>query len=89
MIRWVVENMSETSFDYAVVTDDQRIEDEVKSVNGSVVRVDDLVPSGTERIALAFERYFKNKKYDYIINVQGDEPLLKKEAIHNIPTLKL
>lgn len=81
MIRWVAENMKETQFDYAVVTDDQRIEDEVKSFHGNVVRVDDLVPSGTERIAIAFERYYKNKQYDFVINVQGDEPLLKKEAI--------
>ena len=84
MIQYVVENCKETGFDYAVVTDDSRIEEFVYEIGGSVVRVDDDVPSGSERIALAYKRFFYNNKYDFVINVQGDEPLLKADTIVKI-----
>src|SRR5690606_29967525 len=75
MIQRVWENVAHF-FDAAVVTDDDRIEDAVKAFGGPVVRVDDDVESGTLRIGLAYERFFKEKDYDFILNVQGDEPLL-------------
>lgn len=84
MIDYVVENCQKTSFDYAVVTDDDRIESHLKSIGANVVRVDDDVPTGSERIALAFERFFSDKNYEYIVNVQGDEPLLKSNTIEEI-----
>lgn len=61
-----------------IVTDDDRIEAHVKDFGGNVVRVDDDVPSGTERIYLAYERFYAKENYDFVINVQGDEPLLKE-----------
>lgn len=84
MIHYVVENCQKTGFDYAMVTDDERIEDSVKSMNGNIVRIDDPVSTGSARIALAYERYFSDKNYDLIINVQGDEPLLKPDFIQSI-----
>jgi 3-deoxy-manno-octulosonate cytidylyltransferase (CMP-KDO synthetase) len=84
MISYMLDHCRETGFDYAVVTDDERIEDEVKSLKGNVIRVDDDVISGSERIALAVQRYYSDKNYDYIINVQGDEPLLTGTEIKNI-----
>ncbi len=68
-------------FDAFVVTDDQKVEDHVKAFSPNVVRVDDDVISGTLRIELAYVRFFKNKNYDLIINVQGDEPLLDSEDL--------
>jgi 3-deoxy-manno-octulosonate cytidylyltransferase (CMP-KDO synthetase) len=59
-----------------VVTDDERIERAVKGFGGQVLRVDDDVPSGSERIALAFERHLKSTRAKFVVNVQGDEPLL-------------
>ena len=64
-----------------VVTDDQRIEDHVNSFQGQVIRVDDEVVSGTERIFLALKRNFTHEKVDFIINVQGDEPLVSSQDI--------
>jgi 3-deoxy-manno-octulosonate cytidylyltransferase (CMP-KDO synthetase) len=64
-----------------VVTDDQRIEDHVKSFGGQVCRVDDDVISGSERIALALSRNFAHRTFDLIINVQGDEPLLNSQEM--------
>lgn len=84
MIQYVVENCIASGFDYAVVTDNDEIESTLKELNANVVRVDDDVPSGSERIALAYERFFSDKNYDYIINVQGDEPLLKGDLIKRV-----
>lgn len=86
MISRVLTNMSQfdcdsIDFDTYVVTDDERIENHIKDFGGNVVRVDDDVISGTLRIELAYSRFFKDKNYDLIINVQGDEPLLKKSEI--------
>jgi len=75
MIQRVFENCKSSGFQTAVVTDNDEIETHVKSFGGEVIRVDDDVPSGSERIALAFDRFFKATKADLVINVQGDEPL--------------
>ncbi len=64
-----------------IVTDDERIEKVAKEWKKEVVRIDDDVPSGSERIHLAHERYFKDENFDFVINVQGDEPLIKSELI--------
>jgi 3-deoxy-manno-octulosonate cytidylyltransferase (CMP-KDO synthetase) len=94
MIRRVLENCSrakldEFDFESFVVTDDQRIEDHVKSFSPNVVRVDDEVISGTLRIELAYERFFKNKNFDLIINVQGDEPLLQSSELEALAKFHL
>ena len=78
MISRVLENCKSAShptitFESFVVTDSDEVETHVKS---NVVRVDDDVISGTLRIELAYSRFFKDKNYDLVINVQGDEPLL-------------
>lgn len=84
MIQRVYESCLDSGFDTCVVTDNQEIEDHVKSF-GKVVRIDDDVPSGSERIALAVERYFSDTHYEFVINVQGDEPLIKgKELVELI-----
>ncbi len=76
MIQRVFENCNKSGYDTYVVTDDERIESHVNEF-GKAIRVDDDIPSGTERIFLAYQRNFKDKGYDFVINVQGDEPLLE------------
>ncbi|MBC74946.1 MAG: 3-deoxy-manno-octulosonate cytidylyltransferase [Halobacteriovoraceae bacterium] len=83
MIQHVVENCQASGFDYAVVTDNDEIEAALKD-NYQVVRVDDDVTTGSERIALALSRHFSEKNYEYVINVQGDEPLLKAELLKEL-----
>ena len=84
MIEYVVENCKDTGFDYSIVTDNDEIESFVQSIKGNVVRVDDDVTTGSERIALAYKRFFDDKDYEFIINVQGDEPLLIANEIKMI-----
>lgn len=89
MIDYVVENARASGFDYAVVTDDEKIASHLKSRGASFVMVEDNVPSGSERIALAYERFYKEKGYKLVINIQGDEPLLKASEIKRIASFHL
>jgi 3-deoxy-manno-octulosonate cytidylyltransferase (CMP-KDO synthetase) len=94
MIRRVLENCAsarheDLDFEAYVVTDDKRIEDHVKLFSPNVVRVDDDVISGTLRIELAFDRFFKAKNFDLVINVQGDEPLLQSIELVNLALFHL
>ena len=82
MISYVVRNCRESGLDFAIVTDNDEIEIEVKKLDAQVVRVNDDVSTGSERIALAYERHFSG--YERIINVQGDEPLLNAEVIQTL-----
>lgn len=84
MIERVYRNCELSGLECAVVTDDTRIEEHVLRFGGKVVRVDDDVPSGSERIALAFERFYKERKFEMVINVQGDEPLLKGDILREL-----
>ena len=68
MIKRVFDICKKTGIPTYVVTDNDKIESEVKKFTANVWRVDDDVASGTERIALAFERFCPNKnKVQYII----------------------
>ncbi len=82
MVERVVRNCEKSGFDCCVVTDSPEIEAHVKSF-GNVCRVDDDVSSGSERIALAYKRFYKDigQQYKLIINVQGDEPLIKADLL--------
>lgn len=60
--------------DVVVATDDKRIFDHVKSFGGEVVMTSTDHPSGTDRCAEVLEQ--SAKKYDLVINIQGDEPYI-------------
>ncbi len=89
MIERVYTNCKNSGFQTAVVTDNSEIEEHVKKFGGNVLRVDDDVPSGSERIALAYDRFYKNKFIDLVINVQGDEPLLQGDVLKELAQFHL
>ena len=65
-----------------VATDDNRIAEHVKSFGAEVVITKSEHPSGTDR---CFEAYQLNgEKYDYVLNVQGDEPFLDPKQINSL-----
>ena len=68
-------SIAELSFEVAVVTDSEEIENHVTDFGGRVFRVDDAVASGSERVFLGWKR-FVVEQVELIVNVQGDEPLL-------------
>lgn len=84
MIRTVYENITDSKFldDIIIATDDARIESECKKHNMQYVMTEPELPSGTDRIYQAVERSGINA--DIIVNVQGDEPLLKSGLIDDL-----
>jgi 3-deoxy-manno-octulosonate cytidylyltransferase (CMP-KDO synthetase) len=94
MIQWVYERAIR-SFDPSikviacVVTDSDKVKSVVDGFGGKVCIVNDHTESGTERIAFALERFFKNDHFDLVINVQGDEPLIESEIIEELANFHL
>ncbi len=64
--------------DVAVATDDERIFSHVLSFGGKVVMTGNH-SSGTDRCFDTLQQ--QHEKYDYVINVQGDEPFIQPEQI--------
>ena len=62
-----------------IATDDDKIVDHVNSFKGNVIKVDEECLNGTERICYALDDI--DKKYNIIVNVQGDEPFINPENI--------
>lgn len=89
MVERVYFNCLSSGFECAVVTDNDEIEDAVKAFGGKVLRVDDDVPSGSERIALAYVRFMEKHQPSLVINVQGDEPMLKGEVLRDLARFHL
>ena len=65
-----------------IATDDQRIVKHASSFGAKAIMTKTEYPSGTDR---CFEAYQLNgKSYDYVINIQGDEPFLDPEQINSL-----
>ena len=86
MIRRVYERCAEAFVDLYVATDDERIATEVRSFGGKVVMTAIDHANGTSRCLEAAEKVFQleGKKYDAIINIQGDEPLVDPAQLRDI-----
>ena len=67
-----------------VATDDRRIFEEVEHFGGDVVMTSTAHRNGTERCA---EVIREHTGYDYVINIQGDEPFIHPEHIDSVATL--
>jgi len=82
VIRRVYEATLKTGLfdDVIIVTDSDVIEEEVKSINGHVIRSKKEHESGSDRIAEAVS----DLDVDIIVNVQGDEPFIQKEPLEKL-----
>lgn len=69
--------------DVLVATDDRNIMEKVRSFGGKAVMTSPHHISGTDRIA----EVVSAMDYDIIVNVQGDEPLIKAEMIDDVISL--
>ena len=85
IIRHVYENTISTGLftDVFVVTDSDIIYKEIVGVGGKGVMSTKEHESGSDRIAEAIE----NIDADVIVNVQGDEPFIKKEPLEKVVSL--
>lgn len=75
------------ALDEAVVaTDDARILEHVQAFDGKALLTADTHLNGTDRCREAADRYAAQtgRRPDYIINIQGDEPLINPEQINEL-----
>ncbi|MFW5996966.1 MAG: 3-deoxy-manno-octulosonate cytidylyltransferase [Verrucomicrobiota bacterium] len=82
MIQWVCEqaDKSQTVDDVVVATDDKRIFRTVEEFGGKAVMTATEHRTGSDRIAEAVE----DIECDFVINLQGDEPLLPADVIDQL-----
>lgn len=73
--------------DVIVACDNNRIADAIESVGGTAVLTDPELPSGTDRVFAAWQKIDSEGKYKYIINVQGDLPLIDPEFVQKADEL--
>ena len=85
IIRHVYDNTVSTGLfnDVFVVTDSDIIYKEIKENGGKVIMSKKEHESGSDRIAEAIEK----TDIDIIVNVQGDEPFIKKEPLEKLVRL--
>lgn len=78
MIQRVYEQSSEVFSNLCVATDDERIYKAVEKFGGVAVMTSPMHQSGTDRVLEACHTYSRTmgKKFDVVINVQGDEPFI-------------
>lgn len=83
MIQRVYEqSVKATQLDQVIVaTDDERILNHVKNFGGQAVMTSESHHSGTDR---CFEALCKTGDYEYVINIQGDEPFISPEPIDSL-----
>lgn len=79
VIQHVYERAKEVIDDVYIATDDERIFNFVKSFGGQVIMTSQQHQSGTDRINEAI-KYIPGD-FDVVINIQGDEPFIRREQI--------
>ncbi len=70
-----------------VATDDEAIASVIAKVGGEAIMTRPDHPSGSDRICEALEKYDPEKKFDTIINLQGDLPVLDPEIVRQCAAL--
>jgi 3-deoxy-manno-octulosonate cytidylyltransferase (CMP-KDO synthetase) len=86
IIQMVYEQAIQCDFLSAVyvATDHIEIYDHVQSFGGKVIMTDFSHTSGTERCAEAVQKLGGTKEFDFVINIQGDEPIIEPAVIDNL-----
>lgn len=81
MIRRVYEQALKCKAIHKVVvaTDHFSIFENITEIGGNVVMTSDLHPSGTDRCFEVLKKL--DESYDFVINIQGDEPFILPEQI--------
>jgi 3-deoxy-manno-octulosonate cytidylyltransferase (CMP-KDO synthetase) len=86
MIQRVYEQATKSSLKKIVVaTDDQRIYEHVINFGGEAIMTSADHPSGTDRCWEAVQKL--KESYQYVINIQGDEPLIDPKQIDELAAI--
>ena len=84
LIQWVTDVVARCSTlsDFYVATDDQSIADFCQKINIKFLMTSTKAATGTDRVFEACQQLKKSGvRFDAVINIQGDEPLLPVEYI--------
>jgi 3-deoxy-manno-octulosonate cytidylyltransferase (CMP-KDO synthetase) len=86
MIQWVYEKTKQALENVYVATDDQRIVDAVEAFGGNAILTSRDHTTGTNRCLEALEKVNQKSedKFDAVINIQGDEPMLDPGQIKTL-----
>ncbi len=84
MIEWVYRRAENSDIDaITVATDDERIYEAVRKFGGNVVMTSKEHENGTSRIIEVINNP-EYSKFDFVINIQGDEPLIDIGSINTL-----
>ena len=85
IVQWVWEKAhnSKLADDVIIATDHELIYEKAKSFGANVEMTSENHQSGSDRIAEVAARH---PEFDYIINLQGDEPMITPESIDSVIT---
>ena len=85
MIQRVWEQAVSSSLgDVIVACCEREVQDLIVSLNGKAELTDPNLPSGTDRVYAAIQKYSNINQYDSIINLQGDIPLIDPKDIEQV-----
>lgn len=83
MLRWLYDNLKISKrWDLYFAVDSEKLIRFCESFGIPAIFTDPDLPSGTDRVFAAYKNL--KKKYDFILNVQGDEPAVKASYIESI-----
>jgi 3-deoxy-manno-octulosonate cytidylyltransferase (CMP-KDO synthetase) len=68
-----------------VATEDQRVVDHITNIGGEALLTNPDHASGTDRCYEALQ--LQQEEYDYVINIQGDEPFIDPQQIDELARL--
>ncbi len=85
MIQHVWERVSAV-LPAVVATDDARIADAIYALGGRVIMTSPNCPNGTARVAEVLAKW-KGPNPEIVLNIQGDEPLVRAHDIQTLVTL--
>jgi len=80
LIRWIFDNLKDSKdYDLFFAVDCEKLVNFCEKYEIPAIFTDPDLPSGTDRVYSAYCKL--NKKYDFIINAQGDEPCIKSSYL--------
>lgn len=83
MLEHVINRAQESGLaDVFVASPDQELIDFAKKIGANAVLTDATLKTGTDAVHQAYKR--SGKKYKYIVNLQGDMPLVKSSTIASV-----
>lgn len=85
IVRWCWEAANAAKAGQVIIaTEDDRVSRVVQSFGGEVVLTSDKLVSGTDRV---YEAVRHHKRFKYVLNVQGDQPLIQPDTVRKVVAL--